>query len=152
VGSIPTDRAGFFRLSHCGSVLHELQCDDGDISNAFGVGFGFGMKLSDDEIGKIFAHVAASKFASVPENLDRLGSLQPLGCYGVMLAGHEDWIRKHILHGVSDDAELVPDGMKDLSALKAALVSDGFLAVYEKAVAFFKDAKASAEMDQAPAP
>ena len=152
VGSIPTDRAGFFRLSDCGSGLHELQYDDGDISNAFDEGFGFGMKLSDDEIGKIFADVAASKFASVPKNLDRLGSLQPLGCYGVMLAGHEDWIRKHILHGVSDDPELVPDGMKDFSALKAALVSDGFLAVYEKAVAFFKDAKASALWDPVSAP
>jgi hypothetical protein len=152
VGSIPTDRAGFFRLIDCGSVLRELQYDDDDISNAFDEGFGFDMKLSDDEIGKIFADVAASKFAGVPKNLDRLGSLQPLGCYGVVLAGHEDWIRKHILQGVTDEAELVPDGMKDFSALKAALVSEGFLTVYDKADAFFKEARAKVEMDQAPTP
>ena len=42
--------------------------------------------------------------------------------------------------------------MKDFSALKAAMVSDGFVATYEKAVAFYKDAEANVALDQAPTP
>jgi len=151
VGSMPVDKAGFMNLSDCGSVLRELKNDDGNVKAGFKRGEGFGMNFTDDEVAKMFAGAAAVKFANLPKNLEDSLSLQSLGCYGVVLAGHEDWIRKYIQDDFHADEE-TPPGMTDFSALKAALVSDGFLAVHEKAVAFFKEAESNAEMDQSPAP
>jgi hypothetical protein len=152
IGSMPVDEAGFMSLRDCGSVLRELQSNDGSVELCIDDGRAFGMKFTDDEVAKMFASAAAAKFANVPEGLyDNSLSLQPLGCYGVVLAGHEDWIRKHIQDGFNN-VDGAPPSMRDFSALKSALVSEGFVAVYEKAAAFFKDAEASADLDQAPTP
>lgn len=152
IGSMPVDEAGFLSLRDCGAILRELQSDHGDVGSCIEDGRAFGMQFTDGEVAKMFASAAAAKFANVPKGLEHDSrTLQPLGCYGVVLAGHEDWIRKHIQDGFNN-VDGAPPSMTDFSALKSALVSEGFVAVYEKAAAFFKDAEASADLDQAPTP
>jgi hypothetical protein len=151
VGSLPLDRAGFLSLCDCGTVLRELQSDDGSVTSGFGRGEGFAMVFTDAEVAQMFAGAAAVKFANLPKKLEGSISMQSLGCYGVLLAGHEDWIRKHIQDHFKN-VHATPPGMTDFSALKSALVSEGFVAVQNNAVAFFKEALANTEMDQAPSP
>jgi hypothetical protein len=139
--SLPRTPSGIGRMAAASRVIGCL-AEDLSAEEAATVGYGFGIRFTDEEIRAVLRGV---DFETVDLKKLSDGAYGPasLGQYGAMLAGREDWVRDY-LQGGGEPADLEID----FSALKEALIRDGYVVVAMKA----HEAVAGVEAAQAPAP
>jgi hypothetical protein len=138
--SLPRTPSGIGKMAAASRVIGCLAADLSP-EEAATDGYGFGIRFTDEEIRAVLRGV---DFETVDLKLsDGVHGASSLEQYGAMLAGREDWVRDY-LQGGGEPADLEID----FSALKEALIRDGYVVVAMKA----HEAVAGVEAAQAPAP
>lgn len=120
-GAVPNSKVGLINLAEAGRCVEGF-AERLSVRGALEEGDGFGFEFSDAEIQQIFRNVDFDKTLGLITTLEG-GGAPFMGAYGALLEDRIDLVREP-----STDA----DGFA-FSALREALLRDGFAAVSEKA-------------------
>lgn len=124
--ALPNTPNGVEKMTAASRVISCL-AEELDAEEAVASGYGFGIDFSDHEIRAVLRAIDFEA-SDVQVWEMQYGGVPFLGQYGVILAGREDWVR-HYNQGGDEPGELEID----FSALKEALIRDGYVVTAKKA-------------------
>jgi hypothetical protein len=134
VAAFPDNVGRFERMNKWREVIAGLALDQRDFSEEeiCADGSGLGIAFTDSEMAIVLAEQCERLFDVEPPKKHMHG-IDILGCYGMMLAGHEDWVHEWYENEANAFRD-EPDISASFPELKAELVSKGFNAVFRDAM------------------